>query len=99
MKQERLFKVIVAPHMSEKATLATEKCGVYVFEVSTCATKSEVKEAVEQLFKTQVQSVRIVNVKTKPKRFGAIQGRSKAWKKAYVTLQAGQQIDFAGGQA
>ena len=99
MKQERLLKVIVAPHMSEKAAIAAEKRGEYVFEVASCATKPEVKEAVEQLFKTKVESVRIVNVKTKPKRFGSIMGRSKAWKKAYVKLEAGQQIDFAGGQA
>lgn len=99
MNQERLFKVIVAPHMSEKATIATDKRGEYVFEVASSATKPEVKEAIEQLFKTKVVCVRIANVKTKPKRFGAIQGRSKAWKKAYVTLEAGQQIDFAGGQA
>jgi large subunit ribosomal protein L23 len=99
MKQERLLKIIVAPHMSEKAALASEKRSTYVFKIATCATKPEVKEAIEQLFKTQVESVRIVNVKTKPKRFGNIMGRSKAWKKAYVTLQAGQQIDFAGGQA
>lgn len=99
MNQERLFKVIVAPHMSEKATIAADKRGEYVFEVASCATKPEVKEAIEQLFKTKVVAVRITNVKTKPKRFGAIQGRSKAWKKAYVTLEAGQQIDFAGDQA
>jgi large subunit ribosomal protein L23 len=98
MKQERLLKVIVAPHMSEKAAIATEKRGEYVFEVASTATKPEVKEAIEQLFKTKVKAVRIVNVKTKPKRFGSIQGYSKAWKKAYVTLEAGQQIDFVGGQ-
>jgi large subunit ribosomal protein L23 len=99
MKQERLLKIIVAPHMSEKAAIAAEKRGEYVFEVASSATKPDVKEAVEQLFKTKVDSVRIVNVKTKPKRFGSIQGHSKAWKKAYVTLEAGQQIDFSGGQA
>ena len=99
MNQERLYKVIVAPHMSEKAAMGAETHGQYVFEVAACATKPEIKEAVEQLFKTKVERVRIVNVKTKPKRFGNIQGRSKAWKKAYVTLVAGQQIDFAGAQA
>jgi large subunit ribosomal protein L23 len=99
MKQERLLKVIFSPHMSEKAAIGTEKRGEYVFEVAPTATKPEVKEAVELLFKTEVKAVRIVNVKTKPKRFGAILGRSKAWKKAYVTLKAGQQIDFVGGQA
>lgn len=96
MKQERIFEIILSPHMSEKAAIDTEKNGVYVFEVLHCATKPEVKEAVQQLFKVSVDEVRIVNVKGKPKRFGQIQGRSKGWKKAYVTLATGQQIDFAG---
>jgi large subunit ribosomal protein L23 len=98
MNQERLLKIILAPHMSEKAAIGSEKRRDYVFEVASDATKPEVKAAVELLFKTLVQAVRIVNVKSKPKRFGQIQGRSKAWKKAYVTLQSGQEISFAGGQ-
>lgn len=98
MNEERLLKIILAPHLSEKAAIATEKRREYVFEVNKTATKPEVREAVENLFKTKVELVRIVNVKTKPKRFGSIKGRSKAWKKAYVTLQAGQKIDFAGAQ-
>ena len=97
MKQEHLLKVILAPHMSEKAALAAEKRSQYVFEVMQNSTKQDVKKAVELMFKVKVDSVRIVNVKTKPKRFGNIMGRSKAWKKAYVTLEAGQQIDFTGG--
>jgi large subunit ribosomal protein L23 len=99
MKQERLLKTIVSPHMSEKAALAAEKQGTYVFRIAHSATKPDVKNAIELLFKVNVESVQIVNVKTKPKRFGSIQGRSKAWKKAYVTLQQGQQIDFAGEKA
>lgn len=95
MKQERLLSIIVAPHMSEKATLLGEK-QQYVFQVAHTATKPEVKEAIEFLFNTKVEAVRIVNVKTKPKRFGNIQGRSKAWKKAYVKLETGQQIDLTG---
>jgi large subunit ribosomal protein L23 len=95
MKQERLMNVILRPHMSEKASIGTEKRQEYVFEVIRNATKPDVKLAVELLFKAKVQSVRIVNVKTKPRRFGQIQGKSKAWKKAYVKLQAGQAIDFA----
>lgn len=82
--------------MSEKAVIAKEKRNEYVFQVIKDATKPEIKEAVELLFKAMVEAVRIVNVKTKPKRFGQIQGRSKAWKKAYVTLKAGQAIEFAG---
>lgn len=98
MKQEHLLKIILSPHMSEKASIATDKRGEYVFKVAQSANKHDVKEAIELLFKTKVETVRILNVKTKPKRFGNIQGRSKAWKKAYVTLETGQQIDFAGGQ-
>ncbi|MES2217741.1 MAG: 50S ribosomal protein L23 [Pseudomonadota bacterium] len=97
-KQERLLKIILAPHMSEKAAIGAEKRREYVFEVMSDATKPEVKAAVELLFKTKVQSVRVLNVKTKPRRFGQVLGRSKAWRKAYVTLQEGQEISFAGGQ-
>jgi large subunit ribosomal protein L23 len=96
MKQEHLMRVIRAPHMSEKAAIAKEKNREYVFHVLKSATKLDIKQAVELMFKTLVESVRIVNVKSKPKRFGQIQGRSKAWKKAYVKLQAGQEIEFAG---
>ena len=98
MNQERLLKVVLAPHMSEKAAIAMEKNGEYVFHVGKDASKPEVKEAVELLFKTKVQKVRILNVKSKPKRFGQVQGTSKAWKKAYVTLRDGERIDFAGAQ-
>lgn len=99
MNEERLLRIIVSPHMSEKAAHAAEKHSEYVFRIATTATKPEVKKAIELLFKVKVEAVRVVNVKTKPKRFGNIQGRSKAWKKAYVSLEKGQQIDFAGGQA
>ena len=98
MNQERLLQIILAPHMSEKAAIGAEKRREYVFEVASDATKPEVKTAIEHLFKTLVQSVRIMNVKTKPRRFGQITGRSKAWKKAYVKLQPGQEISFEGNQ-
>lgn len=98
MMQERLLQILLAPHMSEKAAIGAEKRREYVFHVATNATKPEVKQAVEALFETKVEAVRIVNVKTKPKRFGRIEGRSKAWKKAYVTLQVGQEIQFAEGK-
>ncbi len=95
MKNQRYLKIIKSPHLSEKATMAAEKHNVHVFKISTDATKPQVAAAVEYLFKIKVKAVRIVNVKTKPKRFGTIEGRSKAWKKAYVTLEAGQKIEFA----
>jgi large subunit ribosomal protein L23 len=98
MNQERLLKIILAHHMSEKAVTAMEKTKTYVFEVLADATKPEIQQAIEAHFNTKVEHVRIVNVKTKPKRFGRTEGRSKAWKKAYVKLQPGNEISFAGGQ-
>ena len=70
MKQERLMNVILRPYMSEKASIGTEKRREYIFEVIRNATKPDVKDAVELLFKAKVQSVRIVNVKTKPNALG-----------------------------
>jgi|SRR5690242_12538508 large subunit ribosomal protein L23 len=98
MREENLLKVILSPHLSEKATIGAQERNEYVFEIAKTATKPDVKCAVEALFKAKVKAVRIVNVKTKPKRFGSTLGRSKAWKKAYVTLQEGQQIDLASAQ-
>lgn len=98
MNQERLLKVIVSPHISEKASVAAEKNNEYVFEVLGCATKPEVKDAVELLFNAKVKAVRIVNVREKKKQFRGLEGKRKGWKKAYVTLQADQKIDMMGGQ-
>lgn len=94
MSHERLLKVILSPHISEKATIGAEKRNEYVFEVAVCATKPEVKDAVEQLFNTKVKAVRIVNVRPKQKTFKGIVGNRKGWKKAYVTLQADQKLDI-----
>lgn len=96
MNEERLLSIILAPHMSEKATLGAGKKSQYIFEVCRDANKIEVKSAIEHLFATKVDKVRIVNVTSKPRRFGKVMGKKKAWKKAYVTLLEGQQIDFAG---
>lgn len=98
MNQERLLKVILSPHISEKATIAAEKHNEYVFQVIDNATKPEVKDAIEFLFNTKVKSVRIVNVRTKKKLFKGIEGTRKGWKKAYITLQADQKLDIIGAQ-
>lgn len=98
MNQERLLKIVLAPYNSEKAALATQNRGEYVFKVLKDANKLEIKNAVEFVFNTKVNRVRVMTVKSKPKRFGKIEGKSKAWKKAYVTLQAGQVINLAGSQ-
>ena len=92
---ERLMNVVLAPVVSEKSTRVAEKNRQYVFRVADSATKPEVKAAIELLFKTKVQSVTVSNVKGKAKRFGRFMGRRRNWKKAYVRLAAGQEINFA----
>lgn len=96
--QERLMQVLLAPQISEKATYIADKNEQVVFRVASTATKPEVKAAVELLFKVQVKSVQIANVKGKVKRFGKMTGRRKDWKKAFVCLQPGQEINFAAGE-
>ena len=92
---DRLMNVVLAPVVSEKRTLVADKNRQYVFRVADDASKPEVKAAIELLFKTKVQSVTVLNVKGKEKRFGRFMGRRRNWKKAYVRLAAGQEINFA----
>ena len=99
MSQERLLKVLKAPHVSEKATNNAEKSNTIVFKVTLDANKVEIANAIEQLFEVKVDSVRTVVVKGKTKRRGAKIGRRSDWKKAYVTLQEGQSLDFVEGAA
>lgn len=99
MNFERLHQIIVAPVISEKATRVAEKSNQAVFKVLRDAQKPEIKEAVEKLFKVKVERVETVNVKGKIKRFGQSFGKRSDWKKAYVTLAKGQEIDFVGGSA
>lgn len=98
MNQERLLKIILSPHISEKATTIADKHNEYVFKVLGNATKPEIKDAVEHLFSTKVKTVRVLNVKPKKKLFKGIEGRRKSWKKAYVTLEADQKLDIIGAQ-
>jgi large subunit ribosomal protein L23 len=90
--QERLLTVIRGPHMSEKAHIAAENNQV-VLKVRTDATKKEVAQAVELLFEVKVDSVQVVNVKGKTKRFQQTKGRRPHWKKAYVKLADGTSIE------
>ncbi len=92
---DRLMNVVLAPVVSEKSTLVADKNRQYVFRVADNATKPQVRAAIELLFKTKVQSVTVLNVKGKEKRFGRFMGRRRNWKKAYVRLAAGQEINFA----
>ncbi|MBV8678991.1 MULTISPECIES: 50S ribosomal protein L23 [Aquitalea] len=99
MNQERLLQVILAPVVSEKSTMVAEKHQQVVFRVATDATKPEIKAAVEMLFNVKVEGVSTVNVKGKVKRFGRTFGRRKDWKKAYVSLVQGQEIDLTATPA
>ena len=92
--QERLMQVLLAPQVSEKATFVADKHQQIIFKVAPDATKPEIKAAVELLFNVQVDSVQVSNVKGKIKRFGRMTGRRKDWKKAFVCLKPGQEINF-----
>jgi large subunit ribosomal protein L23 len=94
-----IYQVILAPHVSEKAAVATEKRNQYVFRVAKSANKYAVRQAVQQLFGVTVEGVQLLNVKPKQKRFGRSQGVRSGWKKAYVKVAAGQQIDLTQVQA
>jgi large subunit ribosomal protein L23 len=96
--EERLAQVLLAPVVSEKSTLVADKNEQVAFRVASDSTKGEVKAAVELLFKVQVERVTVSNVKGKVKRFGRMLGRRKGWKKAYVCLKPGQEINFAAGE-
>src|SRR5258708_17256030 len=100
---ERLMKVMLAPVVSEKSTFIGEKNNQYAFRVTSDATKPEIKAAVELMFSTkdkkiEVRSVQVANVKGKQKRFGRFMGRRNNWKKAYDSLQPGQEINFVAAE-
>jgi large subunit ribosomal protein L23 len=96
--QERLMQVLVAPQISEKATFVADKNEQVIFIVAPDATKPEIKAAVELLFKVQVESVQVSNLKGKQKRFGRFMGKRKDVRKAYVSLKPGQEINFVAGE-
>lgn len=97
MNQQRLMQVLLAPQISEKATYVADKYEQVIFRVASDATKPEIKAAVELLFKVEVEGVQVANVKGKVKRFKGATGRRKGWKKAYVSLKPGQEINFVEG--
>jgi len=92
----RLMTVLVAPIVSEKATMVGEKSNAVTFKVLQDATKPEIKAAVELMFKVEVQGVSVLNIKGKSKRFGKSMGRRDHVRKAYVTLKAGQELNLVG---
>lgn len=97
MNNERLMNVLLAPIVSEKTSRAADLTSQYGFRVATDATKREIARAVELLFDVKVDAVQVLNVKGKIKRHGQRLGKRNDWRKAYVRLQAGQDIDFGGG--
>jgi large subunit ribosomal protein L23 len=96
--KDRLAGVVIAPHVSEKSARIGMQGDQYVFRVRTDATKPEIRAAVEYLFEVKVDKVRVVNQAGKAKRFGRTPGRRQDWKKAYVRLAAGQQIELGGAE-
>lgn len=98
MNQERVFQVLVGPHVSEKAAVVADANNQYVFKVAVDATKLEIKKSVEQLFKVKVDAVQTLKVKGKVKRNRYGLSAKTTWKKAYVRLEQGQEIDFASAE-
>ncbi len=94
MNQERLYTVLIEPHISEKVSRLGDKANQFGFKVAKDATKAEIKEAVEKLFNVNVEGVSTLNVKGKVKRTVHGAHRRNNWKKAYVRVAAGQDIDF-----
>ncbi|MEC8166637.1 MAG: 50S ribosomal protein L23 [Pseudomonadota bacterium] len=95
MNQERVFQILMGPHVSEKAAIVADANNQYVFKVAIDATKDEIKHSVEQLFKVTVDDVKTLRVKGKNKRNRFGWTTKPTWKKAYVRLAQGQEIDFA----
>ena len=99
MSQERIMKVLISPIVSEKSTRLADQHRQFVFKVVTDASKPEVRKAVELMFDVKVDAVQIANVKGKVKRFGGGIGKRADWKKAFVTLSEGHDIDFMGAES
>ena len=96
MNEERLMSILVAPHVSEKSTRIADASNQIAFRVRIDARKPEIKRAVEKMFKVEVDSVSVLNVKGKRKGFARKRGRRPDWRKAYVRLKPGHDIDFLG---
>lgn len=95
MNDQRVYQVVKSPLISEKAAIVGDSANQHVFKVATDARKDEIKQAIEQIFNVKVAKVRTANVKGKTKRQGVRMGKRKDWKKAYVSLQQGHEIDLA----
>ena len=98
MSQERLMNVLLGPHISEKSSIVADQANQVVFKVAVDANKDEIKKAVELMFDVAVDSVQVMNMKGKTKRSSNGMGRRRNWKKAYVSLKEGQDINFVGAE-
>lgn len=96
--QERILKTVMRPHVSDKTYRLSDTNSTVVFQVARFANKHDVKAAIEKLFEVKVVCVNILNVKGKTRRFGRVEGRTKDWKKAYVRLAEGHEINFVGAE-
>jgi large subunit ribosomal protein L23 len=96
--RERLMQILIGPHVSEKSSNAADRAGRVVFKVRKDATKREISAAVEELFEVKVERVSVVHVSAKSKRFGRKVGQRAAWKKAYVRLAPGHDLNFVGAE-
>ncbi|MCY4641977.1 MAG: 50S ribosomal protein L23 [Gammaproteobacteria bacterium] len=96
MNEERIMSVLLSPHVSEKSALSADKNNQHVFRVISDAKKSEIKQAVEKLFDVKVAEVNTISMKGKRKNFGKRPGKRSDWKKAVVTLESGNDINFGG---
>jgi large subunit ribosomal protein L23 len=94
MNREQLMSVLIAPHVTEKTSLAMQNHNQYTFRVRRDATKTDIRKAIELMFDVKVAGVQVVNETGKTRRFGRTLGRTQDWKKAYVSLAAGQTIDY-----
>lgn len=98
MNEDRIMRVLLAPHVSEKSSRVADSSNQVVFRVLPDARKPEIKKAVEKLFNVEVEHVRTASFRGKQKRFQRSAGKRPNWKKAYVRLKAGHDIDFVGGE-
>ena len=94
MNREKLMNVLIAPHVTEKTSLAMQNSNQYTFRVRRDANKADIRQAVELMFDVKVKAVQVLNEPGKSRRFGKLMGRTQDWKKAYVSLMQGQTIDY-----
>ena len=94
MNREQLMNVLIAPHVTEKTSLAMQNHNQYTFRVRRDASKTDIRKAVELMFEVKVAGVQVVNEPGKARRFGRFAGHTQDWKKAYVSLEPGQTIDY-----